>query len=477
MLRRFPRSRPAQPREPSVTRAAAASLALSAPVPRTSHAGARPALPPRRPSGEVADQTGGAGTVGTLEILFWAFCIFLLTNPFTFHLIGAEPNLPVIRDPSSLRRAAEGSQWPIYAIRAVVMVLALAICAPQMAGAFRALPRLMPLLAFALWAALSLIWTDAFATTLNAMAQIWPLVIIGFLLTQRLAPNELARAVIYCGVLTGVSSLLFALLVPLYGVHQYSDASQAVHAGAWRGIYLHKNHLGHTAAMHAAALLFASRAVLPWQLLRLGMLALFVALIFKSGSASPFAILLAAPLIVWVEVYLSQVLRLMALAYLSACLIIFATMPEAILELLGRDATLTGRTRIWSFAYDSILQQPVTGYGYMSPTYGDFTYKISSAVGVLDPHNGYFDLTLGLGIVGLVLFAWCVQASWRAARDIVVSGGRQRDGVLVLTCVAAAWLAGAMTESTLRPLAPTAVLGFIAICAMTYLPERRAGEA
>lgn len=405
---------------------------------------------------------------GTAEIWFWAFCIFMLTSPFTFILIGADPTVSLERDPTTLRRTTEGTQWTVYAIRAGIMTIAIASCASRLEIAVSYLPRLKSLFAFVLWATLSLLWTDMFPATINSMAQIWPLIIVGICLTTILSLENFERIFLYSGALMAASSVIFSIFFPSYGVHQFSDVSQSVHAGAWRGVYMHKNHLGHAAAIYAAGLLFASRTVIGSKIFKFTLFSAMIFLIIMSGSASPFVIMAASPFVVLITVLLNPTIRVISLAYLGLCSIIILSFWNNILEMLGRDPTLTGRTRIWEIAFESIMEQPIWGYGYMSPTYGGFVFQVKTAMGITDPHNGYLDITLALGLIGLSLFLWSTISLWRSARALQAARQAQPRSGLVVSAIVAAWMIGSFSESVFRPLTAPATLGFLALCAMGY---------
>ena len=81
---------------------------------------------------------------------------------------------------------------------------------------------------------------------------------------------------------------------------------------------------------------------------------------------------------------------------------------DAILMSLGRDPTLTGRTKIWEAVLRAIAERPVFGYGWKalwiegSPV-TEAIWAWNYHVPFFHAHNGYLDMTAQLGIVGLAL--------------------------------------------------------------------------
>ena len=78
---------------------------------------------------------------------------------------------------------------------------------------------------------------------------------------------------------------------------------------------------------------------------------------------------------------------------------------------MGRDITQTGRTEIWEVAMTQLMQKsPILGFGrgtFWAPN-SAFARAAGAAVGhqYIPPtaHNGYLDLALEIGFLGLVIF-------------------------------------------------------------------------
>jgi exopolysaccharide production protein ExoQ len=82
---------------------------------------------------------------------------------------------------------------------------------------------------------------------------------------------------------------------------------------------------------------------------------------------------------------------------------------------VGRDPTLTGRTVIWS-AVLSTHTNPILGAGYDTFWLGPRLLQVWSQTGsgINEAHNGYLELYLNLGIVGVLLIVGFLISSYRS---------------------------------------------------------------
>jgi O-antigen ligase len=73
-------------------------------------------------------------------------------------------------------------------------------------------------------------------------------------------------------------------------------------------------------------------------------------------------------------------------------------------EALGRDETFTGRTWIWEAVIPEFKHMPWLGHGFQSFWTTEWRAMV---FGMPYAHNGYLDILLELGVVGLALYtAW-----------------------------------------------------------------------
>ena len=92
--------------------------------------------------------------------------------------------------------------------------------------------------------------------------------------------------------------------------------------------------------------------------------------------------------------------------FLAALIVSWFSTVRSLATLLGRNATLTGRTDIWNAVVDAAARHPLLGYGF-----GSFwgmnipsANHILAALHVREAHCGYLDVYLNMGIAGLIIF-------------------------------------------------------------------------
>lgn len=81
---------------------------------------------------------------------------------------------------------------------------------------------------------------------------------------------------------------------------------------------------------------------------------------------------------------------------------------------VGKDPTLTDRTKIWSIVL-SMHTNPIIGTGYESFWLGPrLEYFWQKGLGnINEAHNGFLEMYLNLGLVGLFLIGWFLTASYQ----------------------------------------------------------------
>ena len=214
-------------------------------------------------------------------------------------------------------------------------------------------------------------------------------------------------------------SYLGVLLVPQLSIHQASDVIESALAGAWRGPFGHKNGAGAMMVVLILIGIFVARAVnlatgllivlgaaffLPFTTSKspIGLLpfvlALSFAVLWLRNAAAKYALVIGAVLI-------ANILTVGTVAIAPVGKLITGLMP---------DSSYTGRDEIWLFAIDHVLRRPITGFGFQAFWgTGDllFNWGVNESWGMRasDAHNGYLNIAVMTGLVGLALtLAWVV---------------------------------------------------------------------
>jgi O-antigen ligase len=254
----------------------------------------------------------------------------------------------------------------------------------------------------------------------------------------------------------------------------------------FNGTFSSKNVLGQVMAAGALACLYGLRTEPRRRAVRFAMLAVFFGMALAAKST---AALLVTVMFTLLSLYFAmrkkggsarQIANIAAVA-VTPVFLVAVLVPDAALEMIGKDPTLTGRTEIWGYVCDYIAMKPLLGWGY----YGFWNMQnpaaiaISAAVhwSVPESHNGMLELLLTTGFLGtgfaLVLFG----------RNLVLGfgclGGPHREaGIAMIMCCAGLLMEG-VSEMVL--LSPTSALSGIFFAAGMFceqaLRERRGFRA
>ena len=275
-------------------------------------------------------------------------------------------------------------------------------------------PVLLPVLA----AALSPAWSLDAQESLRAAVALEAYTAFGLWLALRFDAAEQHRLVAGVLALITAGSLFMVLVAPELGV------MREVHPGAWNGLYFHKNTLASYLALGVLAcglLALAQPRARTWAG-SAGALAL--AMLVPARSVGGAATLALAAVPVGLAAGLRRLARparvraaiFVTLALAAVAALAFAMAPTW-LALVGRDVTLTRRTEIWALLVRPLAEHPWLGHGA-----GAFWHVAAASRDVarslhFDPflaHNGFLDLALELGVVGLATF--CVPFALALAR-------------------------------------------------------------
>lgn len=321
-----------------------------------------------------------------------------------------------------------------------------------------------PILLFYLYCAMSIMWSDyPFVTFKRWIKFVGDLVMVLIVLTEVDPPAAVTQ------FLTRTGFLLVPVSVLLIKYHE--DLGRIYNRWSWTpqwvGATMSKNELGMLCMIFGLASAWCllqevrggegRRRVGP--LIAHGTVLLMVLWLFaKINSVTSLSIfVLAGGLMAVARTTLPArrpaALHLLVATILSASLAAVFLDAGGLLRGLGRDPTLTGRTEIWHHVL-GMTSNPLLGTGFESFWLGERLAKMWSIYWwhPNEAHNGYIEIFLNLGWIGIALLAVVLVAGYRNAFG--ASCRDRRTGGLKLALVFAAVINN-LTEATFKE--PSAV--------------------
>lgn len=265
----------------------------------------------------------------------------------------------------------------------------------------------------ALIALLSIFWSMDLRHTATSGFHLFYTTLIGVWIGAFYSPGRIFQALLAAAAIGVGASIINSLvgIIPAYSYHHELI-----------GIYSQKNGMGRIIGL-LALFTFVVGVQLRRPLLALLMMFLLVVPLWSTRSASSLLVyfmILTMPLI-WLITQLDKGARLSAIFLAGSVLIlglaVLATadldIVNTVLDRLGKDSTLTGRTVLWSVALQLIEWRPVLGFGYnafwTAPAFSDLMATIQAQGDTINGfHNAYLESLVATGILGGTTFALSV---------------------------------------------------------------------
>jgi len=236
---------------------------------------------------------------------------------------------------------------------------------------------------------------------------------IGVRFDSRQQLRLVAVALLICVVLSAV----FILALPEYGT------DVAPNLGAWRGVFLQKNIFARYIVIAAVTLICFRAETFREKIAKYGGLVLAVGLLIGSLSKGSYVVMLVSILLMLLyRVLYFNWKRLIpaatvALTTVAVGAVFVLSNADAFFKLLGKDASLNGRIPMWAAILAVSAQQRWLGFGFYG-FWSTQSYAVWSQLHSFTPlksHNGFVDVLVDLGLVGLGLLALnTVVVLWRA---------------------------------------------------------------
>ena len=311
------------------------------------------------------------------------------------------------------------------AVLSVVLALALMVLISRGRQVGKLLQSNIPILLYFLYCGISIIWSDfpdvSFKRWFRAAGDVAMILIV---LSD---PDWLAairRLFARIGFVVVPVSILFIRYFPELG-RVYSRGGRAT----WTGVGTDKNALGMICLVFGLAAIFRFLQLRKEEggtpkkgpLIAQGALVVMTLyLLWQANSATAFAcFLLAGGVLVLTQLFQwarkPAMLRLLvATAVIVPSSAMFLGIGSSLVGTLGRDTTFTGRTAIWQAALP-LVTNPLLGMGFESFWLGRRLVTVEGLIGqgINQAHNGYIEIYLNLGAIGIVLLLILLITAYR----------------------------------------------------------------
>ena len=322
-----------------------------------------------------------------------------------------------------------------------------------------------PILLFFFYCVLSTLWSDyPFVAFKRWVKAVGDFVMVLIVLTDLDPSSAIRRFLTRVGFLLVPLSVLFIKYYPDLG----RSYNRWTYEPMYSGITMGKNLLGMTCLVCGLGSLWCFIAAYQDQkgrertrrLIAHGViLAMVLWLLWMADSMTSLSCFIMAGAVMVVTSLMGFARKRGVVAVLVitvVCISLFAMFLDAggsLVQSLGRDPTLTGRTAIWSVTL-SLVRSPLLGTGFESFWLGDRLQKVWDGLnqnGIQEAHNGYLEVYLNLGWVGVTLLAILIVTGYR---NVIAT--LQRDPGLgrIILAFFVAGVVYSLTEAGFRMMSP-----------------------
>jgi len=330
-----------------------------------------------------------------LELSILGVCAFVLTQALLPLLLTAG-DTPV-----------EGN--PVWKLILAICYLGVAvILAAHHRETILAVRRNWFLVALVVLAVFSCLWAQMPTLVLQRSIALVGTAFLGIALAVRVTVDEQLKLMSWVFRAIALLSLACIILLPKAGV------AHGFHMGDWQGVFNQKNGLGTYMALSVLVEWHVPTSTLFAKIFNVFALLLAAVLLVFSNSMTALITLVAT--LIFIQLYKLLRLRVRVPFIVIVSLNVAAMAFGAALVLLngdtataalGRSSSLTGRTEIWQSVIPLVLQRPILGFGYSGFWGGasSESLELNRRFGqmIMHSHDGYIDMLLTLGIIGLLL--------------------------------------------------------------------------
>ena len=341
-----------------------------------------------------------------LEIMTVAF-IFMLEHTYAFVHFTQFPDVDLYST----------NEWEyVYILIVVAVVIIYLLWQNQLTTQFiNAWKSNKFLVLFLVYAILSILWTVHAAATQYKLIYLMFSTLAGSYIAVRYGLENVLKLFVWIGGVISILSILFVIFIPV-GIMRNDPF-----VGSWVGIFWHRNHTGNLFAYFNMLFLIRFLQIGNENKLQKVILSVFYimsgVIIFGSRSATGIIIFFFLNFVVGLVFFWLKLNHLMkprhyfiAAGLLLGGFLIFVLNTSFFFGLLGRESSMTGRVPLWVDLFQNFyILRPWFGYGYgalwMQESFRNLMQlRHGWKYPVFFADNGFFDILLNLGLIGLLLF-------------------------------------------------------------------------
>jgi exopolysaccharide production protein ExoQ len=329
-------------------------------------------------------------------------------------------------------------------------------------GLSRLIPLPVPIIMILAWFSITTTWSLSPSASLQKLALTSLVTWLCFIASDRVSSTRIIVIIRFILAILLFANYLTVIMYPSVGVHDYAAAS----SHQWRGIMSHKNIAGMTSAITILFFVFHGQkgTIIPrYFVVLFSTIFLYfsdsrTSLIGVSASLIAGAIFYYFPAkITSMSTKSSGKVRIIGYAsyfILASGLVFFTLSINVLIQLTSNPDFLSGRSQIWQPLLTTYAEHPILGTGYgafwsnLAETSSRLTReKGNFLTGATQGHNGYLDIAVQTGLVGLLITIVAITA-W-PVRYLIRYVELHKDVCSLASAVIVLYLIDNFTETSL----------------------------
>ena len=367
----------------------------------------------------------------------------------------------IVEEGSSVIKTRMGPSSSERLEQILVWLIAIVLMGPRYRQILDAALRYKALSAIVVLAFASIFWSPFPADSIRRATLLGLTFLFGYFVAEKFSSKEQMRLILATGWCAVLLDVILVFAVPHYGL---------TYAGEWRGIFSSKADMGMFLCFLFSPFPFLKASGILMRFVSVVGVLLCLLSIYMCQSRGGWvlaATFIAYSCVVWVlrNFRSMDALVVASLTVVAAGVIAWLVYLnfDSFAYLIGKDPSLTNRTLIWNAVETAIGRHPILGYGYGGFWNGNQSesYNIVASVGtfITHAHNGYLNVWVQLGSVGLGLF---IFTTVKACKDAF-------KGILVYRSDAALWYFGILLLILVGSIDESFLLNYNALTTILYV--------